>query len=161
MKNKGKVIPFDSDKASSAIIGGAGSIVDGHGPNITAGEDGVLYELSTGGGESLIETNDRGGKQSKIKGRMTEVPPLALIEVSAVMGLGASNYPRSEDGVPNWYNISCAENIDHAMEHVANYLVLRNDMTGQFCSLEDMREELSHATARMMMAMEQFIREEV
>ena len=112
------------------------------------------------GDEPVIETNARGGKQSKIKGRMTEVPPLALIEVSAVMALGAKNYPREADGTPNWYNISCSENLDHAMEHVANYLAMRNciDIVRD---PEPMREELSHATARMMMAMEQFIREEV
>jgi len=120
----------------------------------------------------VIETNVRGGKQSKIKGKMTEVPPLALIEVSSVMGLGAENYPRESDGTPNWHKITCAENIDHAMEHVANYLAERNkgdyidDGSMLYCreaftNNSILREELSHAAARMLMALEQFIREEV
>ena len=122
----------------------------------------------------IIETNERGGKQSKIKGRMTEVPPLALIEVSAVMAEGARNYPRNEDGTPNWHSIDCASNLDHAMEHVANFLAERNkppmyavvdthDMydSDHYRDKDILREELSHAASRMMMALEQFIREEV
>ena len=116
--------------------------------------------------EDAIETNERGGKQSKIKGRMTEVPPLALIEVSAVMAEGASNYPRNEDGTPNWHSIDCASNLDHAMEHVANFLAERNKpklegYAGRYADQAVLREELSHAASRMMMALEQFIREEV
>lgn len=104
-----------------------------------------------------IITTEAGGKQSKIRGKMTEVPPLALIEVSEVMGLGSVNYPREEDGTPNWHKIDSMSNLDHAMEHVANFLAERNqgdELDGGY-----MREELSHATARMMMAMEMFIKE--
>ena len=146
MKNKGTVKEFDSDSVVKK-------------PYIDSGIE-----------SSVIETNARGGKQSKIKGRMTEVPPLALIEVSAVMGLGAEAYPREADGTPNWYNISCSENLDHAMEHVANYLAEKNkpeatNIDGLSLGVERnpliLREELSHATARMLMGLEQFIREEV
>ena len=105
-----------------------------------------------------IITNEQGGKQSKIKGKMTEVPPLALIEVSQVMGLGSVNYPREADNSPNWYKIDCYSNLDHALEHVANFLAERNkpDKDKDF-----MLEELSHFTARAMMGLEQYLREEI
>lgn len=105
-----------------------------------------------------IITNERGGKQSAIAGRITEVPPLALIEVSQVMALGAKNYPREVDGNPNWHNIDCFSNLDHALEHAANFLAERNKPNRD---MNYMREELSHFTARAMMTMEQFIREEI
>ena len=104
----------------------------------------------------MIETNKRGGKQSKIKGKMTEVPPLALIEVSIVMAIGAKNCPREKDGTPNWHKINCYSNIDHSLEHVANFTAEGNksDRDKKY-----MREELSHYAARALMALEQFLRE--
>ena len=103
-----------------------------------------------------IVTNEQGGRQSKIKGRMTEVPPLALIEVSGVMGLGSVNYPRETDGTPNWHKIDSLSNLDHAMEHAANFLAERNNPDR---STEVLREELSHFAARAMMSIEMFIKE--
>jgi hypothetical protein len=105
----------------------------------------------------MIVTNERGGKQSKIKGMMTEVPPLALLEVSSVMGLGATNYPREDDGTPNWHQISWQSNLDHGLEHAANLMAECNKPDRSYAV---MREELSHHAARAVMALEQFIREE-
>jgi hypothetical protein len=108
-----------------------------------------------------IITNEAGGKQSKIRGKFTEIPPYALIEVSEVMGLGSVNYPREEDGTPNWHNIDCFSNLDHAGEHLANFLKMRNRSI-EFIDHEyimQMREELSHFAARAMMALEMFIKE--
>ena len=105
-----------------------------------------------------IETNARGGKQSVIKGQMSELPPLALIEVSAVMALGAKRYPREPDGTPNWHRINCYSNLDHALEHAFNFLAERNRPER---NVDYMREELSHFAARALMAMEQFLREEI
>jgi len=107
---------------------------------------------------SEIEMNDSGGKQSEITGKMTEVPPLALIEVSRVMGEGSETYPREADGTPNWHKIDCCSNIDHALEHVYHFLAERNSR-GR--SMGYMQEELSHFTARALMALEQFLREEL
>lgn len=104
-----------------------------------------------------IEVNELGGKQSKIKGRMTEIPPLALIEVSAVMGLGSVNYPREADHSPNWHKIDSYSNLDHALEHAFNFLKERN--LGFDGSPGYMKEELSHFAARALMALEQFLRE--
>ena len=75
---------------------------------------------------SEIITNETGGKQSKIEGMMTEVPPLGLIEVSKVMSLGSKAYPREEDGTPNWHKIDCQSNLDHALEHAYNFLAETN-----------------------------------
>jgi len=105
---------------------------------------------------SIIE-NERGGKQSEIKGKMTEVPPLALIELSKVMGEGSVNYPREEDGTPNWHKIGCYSNLDHALEHIANFMVMRNAPETVRDPLS-MLEEISHFAARAMMALEQYIR---
>jgi hypothetical protein len=102
-----------------------------------------------------IETNERGGKQSKIYGKATELPPLALLEVSKVMALGLANYPREEDGTPNWYRISATSNLDHALEHAFNFLGARNVAEQD---AEEMIVELSHFAARALMALEQFIR---
>lgn len=106
----------------------------------------------------MIETNEQGGKQSKIDGRITEVPPLALIEVSSVMALGAQNYPREADGTPNWHKIDSSSNLDHALEHAATFLAERNKPDRDIAK---MREELGHFAARAMMSLEQFVREEI
>jgi hypothetical protein len=105
-----------------------------------------------------IIINKRGGKQSTIKGRCAEIPPLAMIELSSVMGLGASNYPRESDGTPNWHKIDCYSNLDHCLEHAFNFLAERNKVDRD---VDKMREELSHTMARACMAMEQFLREEI
>jgi len=102
-----------------------------------------------------IVTNEQGGKQSEIGGKFTEIPPLALLEVAKIMGEGSEAYPREKDGTPNWHKIGCCSNLDHAGEHLANFLASRNDG----CSGgEYMRDELSHFAARAMMALDQFLR---
>jgi hypothetical protein len=106
--------------------------------------------------EAEIVTNELGGKQSKIDSMITEVPPLALLEVGKVMGLGRSNYPREADGTPNWHRIDSSSNLDHALEHIANYLAERNRPDRR---PEYLREELSHFAARAMMALEMFLKE--
>ena len=107
---------------------------------------------------SEIISNERGGKQSEIKGLMTEVPPIALIELSKVMGLGSKNYPRESDDTPNWYKIGCYSNLDHGLLHAANFLAERNKSES---NQEYMLEELSHLAARSMMALEQFLRRDL
>ena len=103
-----------------------------------------------------IVTNAQGGKQSKIKGMFTEIPPLALIEVSEVMGLGATNYPREPDFTPNWHKIDSSSNLDHALEHACNFLAERNKPDRDKSIL---REELSYFAARALMSLEMYIKE--
>ena len=74
------------------------------------------------------------------------------------MGLGSENYPREADGTPNWHNIDCYSNLDHGLEHIFNFLAERNKPDRD---AGKMREELSHYAARAMMALEQFLREEI
>ena len=105
---------------------------------------------------SHIVTNEKGGKQSKIDGRMTEVPPLALKEVSKVMGLGSVRYPREADGTPNWHRIDSTSNLDHALLHATHYLAERNLPT-KVQDLDRLREELSHFAARALMALEMYL----
>jgi len=108
--------------------------------------------------EPEIITNEKGGKQSDIGlSKMTEVPPLALIEVSKVMGYGSTRYPREADGTPNWYKIDCKSNLDHAMLHLGNYLAHKN-LPAVDQKPEYLLDELSHFTARAMMGLEQFLR---
>jgi len=97
------------------------------------------------------EVTPTGGKQSIISGQMTEVPPWALIEVSKVMKLGAEKY-----GHHNWHKISVMSEIDHAMEHTLNFMIIVEDADDTY--YEKCLEELSHAAARMLMALDQFIR---
>ena len=104
----------------------------------------------------MIETNNTGGKQSKIQGRCTEIPPVAMIELSKVMGEGSVAYPREENGTPNWHRIDSYSNLDHAMEHAFNFLIERNSPES---SIKKMREELGHFAARAAMALEMFIKE--
>ena len=107
-------------------------------------------------GSDHIVTNAKGGKGSKIYGKMSEVPPLALLEVAKVMAEGAERYPREADGTPNWHKVGCIENLDHGMEHVANFIAARNCYAEQVVP-----DELSHAACRILMALEQLIRGEM
>lgn len=104
-----------------------------------------------------IITNEQGGKQSKIDGRPTEFPPLAFLEVSAVMGMGSERYPREADGTPNWHRIDCFSNLDHGLIHAARFLAERNKPDR---NLAVMRKELSHYAARACMALEMFLKEQ-
>jgi len=105
--------------------------------------------------EEPIVTNARGGKQSAIEGKPTEFPPLAFKEVSVVMGQGSERYPREADGTPNWHKIDCFSNLDHGLLHIMNFLAERNRPDRD---LDKMQEELSHAAARLNMALEQWLR---
>lgn len=104
-----------------------------------------------------IVTNERGGKQSKIDGKPTEVPPLAFLEIAKIMGLGSERYPREADGTPNWHRIDTYSNLDHGLERAALFLAERNKPDR---NIEKMREELGHHAARACMALEMFLLEE-
>ena len=105
-----------------------------------------------------VITNRRGGKQSKIEGQITEVPPLALLAVSKVMAEGQKRYPRERDGTPNWHKIGCLSNLDHGLEHACNFLAERNRPKR---SRKKMYKELSHHAARALMALERFIEKDL
>ncbi len=101
-----------------------------------------------------IITNEQGGKQSKIAGKMTEVPPMALLEISKVMGKGSEVYLREKDGTPNWHKIDSMSNLDHSLRHATKFLIARNSGV----KINDYTlDELSHFAARAMMALEMFM----
>lgn len=100
-----------------------------------------------------IELTSTGGKMSKIEGLPTLIPPHALAAISKVMRRG------SKYGIGNWHKIPISSQqsgeivdtglLDHAVQHYINFMVGNGDPL----------EELSHATARMMMSLDQYIRE--
>ena len=101
-----------------------------------------------------VELTSTGGKQSKIHGLFTLIPPHALEAISRTMKRGAAY------GVGNWHKIpviatQAADSVDtgeldHALEHYCNFIVGHGDPL----------EELTHMAARTMMALDQYIREE-
>lgn len=108
--------------------------------------------------DETIVVNERGGKQSLIEEQPTEFPWLAFLEVSKVMRKGQIKHPREKDGTPNWYNLSCIENLDHGIRHAGKFLSARN-VPEPNRDTDYMLEELSHAAARFNMALEQYLRE--
>ncbi len=103
-----------------------------------------------------IITNEQGGKQSKIASKITEVPPLALIAIGNVMGNGSVKYPREKNGTPSWHRIDSKSNLDHGLEHAANFMELENTACCVDTS-ELQLQELAHHAARAMMALEMYI----
>jgi len=94
-----------------------------------------------------IETTAASGRQSRIASAFTEIPPTALFEVAKVMKLGRDKYGRH-----NWRQISILAEIDHAGEHLLNFLAQVET------SRADPTPELAHAAARMLMALDQWLR---
>ena len=101
-----------------------------------------------------VEITSTGGKQSEIEGMPTLVPAYALRAVAATMKRG------SKYGLNNWTLIPVqatehaegevdSGELDHAIQHYLNFMT----------EAEDPMEELTHFTARAMMALDQFIRE--
>lgn len=106
--------------------------------------------------ENLVK--ERVGMQSPIFTKMTEIPPLALLEVAKIVKEGSVNYPRNPDGTPNWYFIKSGKHLDHSLEHVFNFLRERNNADRD---VDYMREELGHFATRALMALEMFLKENI
>ena len=106
----------------------------------------------------MIETNKQGGKQTKITEKPTELPPMALLAVAAVMAEGSEAYPREADGTPNWFRISSKSNLDHSLRHAFLYQAEmngpENDRDWAYAC-----EELTHFVARGLMALERLLEE--
>ena len=84
-----------------------------------------------------IITNERGARQSKIGVKFTDFDPSALLRVGRVSADGHDKY-----GAGNWQNIEQKDHIDHAINHLLEYL------TGN--TSED---HLAHAACRVLFAM--------
>ena len=98
-------------------------------------------------GREVIETNQAGGKQSKITGRFDLIDQGALRQLANVLAEGEVMYGRD-----NWRKISAVSHINHALQHINWYL---ESLQGRGV-LDDMDEEdLTHAFTRLMMAVAQ------
>ena len=62
--------------------------------------------------------NEAGGKQSKVRGDFTLIPPEVLRDVAVVLGQGAARYGKS-----NWMLIPATEHINHALAHINKHLM--------------------------------------
>ena len=83
-------------------------------------------------------TNEHGGKQSITASRLDLFPPFAWFHVGAILDKGAVKY-----GEWNWLKTTVAENVNHAMNHLAALL------------MGDTRDDhLGHAACRLMMALD-------
>ena len=98
-----------------------------------------------------LTCNKHGGKQSKIHGACSELPPYATLELSRILEEGARKY-----GSKNWHKISVLSEIDHALNHIFRFLAVHTTYAEM---KEHELEDLSHGACRMMMALDQYIRE--
>jgi hypothetical protein len=96
------------------------------------------------GPDAPTVVNEKGGKQSLVKGRFDLLPPLALIEVAMVLEEGAKKY-----GMNNWKNIESSSHINHALAHLFLHLTNRSE-----------EDDLGHAACRILMALEMKVLEE-
>jgi hypothetical protein len=81
-------------------------------------------------------TNDKGGKQTKLKARMDLLPAEALLSVGLVLERG------SKYGEENWHATTIAENLNHAQLHLQRF---RAGDRGE--------AHLSHAACRVLFAL--------
>lgn len=104
-----------------------------------------------------IQTGRNGGKQSAINAWPTEVPPAAVLEVADIMQKGARKY-----GSKNWWQISVKSELDHALKHIYSFLALNDVNLAAYpnppADVTQLKEELGHAAARIMMALDQYLR---
>jgi hypothetical protein len=84
----------------------------------------------------VVETNDKGGKASKLPYAMTSIDPRALLSLAAAMAKGNDRHGRD-----NWRLVNTDEHLNHALSHI--YAWLAGDRQ---------EDHLGHAFTRMMMA---------
>lgn len=114
------------------------------------GRDGLIEISVETSIEGLVETNSRGGKQSKLSTRHDLVPPAALHAVALTLAEGAEKY-----GERNWRKIDVMSHLNHALTHLNNYrMLLISDVTPYDADSVNAEEELSHAATRLLMALE-------
>jgi hypothetical protein len=92
--------------------------------------NGYKEELST------IETNSKGGKQSKLNVRFDLLDPTAMLALGRVLKEGFDTY-----GKDNWKNIDVDSHLNHAMYHIIMHI-----------AKDTSEEHLHHALCRMMFA---------
>ena len=96
------------------------------------------------------ETNEKGGRQSKVSGRFDRIDVGALKRLAAVCKYGDGKY-----GPNNWRVIPLEDHLNHALEHIYNYLgILNRSSNGEVIYTKDGKmDELGHAFCRVMFAL--------
>lgn len=84
-----------------------------------------------------IEVNEKGGKQSTVRGRYDLLPALAIEDIAIVLQEGAIKY-----GDNNWRSIPASAHVNHALRHCFLWLTTQE------------LDELRHAACRLLMAIE-------
>ena len=90
------------------------------------------------GADAPMVENERGGKHSLVPYRCDLLPPLAVLEIAAVLHRGASSH-----GEENWRKVSVRDHLNHAMTHVLAHFA--GDASDG---------HLSHAACRLLFALE-------
>lgn len=100
-----------------------------------------------------IETNAAGGRQSKLYNQFILLAPQAMRCLTSILRKGGIKYD-----FENWRKIPVEEHINHAMNHINNWLVwqvgIRVTEEGCICSTRPAEDELAHALCRLMFAVE-------
>jgi len=87
---------------------------------------------------AVVTDPDTGAKQSQVSRRCDLLPPLAMLQVAAVLHDGASKY-----GDWNWVHIPTRDHLNHALIHI--FAFLAGDASD---------DHIGNAACRMMMALE-------
>lgn len=92
---------------------------------------------------SEIQTNEAGGKESKLEYRFDLVDPKAMFRMAHILHEGANKY-----GENNWRLLSSRDNINRAITHL--YAAIYDMEYG--LSKSDQDDHLGHALCRIMFA---------
>ena len=85
-----------------------------------------------------VETNQYGGKQTRLDGDFTQLSPQFLIALAKLVKQGGDKY-----GEFNWFKITTREHLNHALTHIFE------ELAGDPSSAED---HLLNAACRLMFA---------
>lgn len=102
-------------------------------------EDSFRMQKAVEAAKEVIETNAKGGMNSKIQGRFDLLPPVAIERLAMVLEEGATKYADN-----NWRKVDIQDHINHALRHLM--LFMRPTVNHE--------EHLTHAFTRLAMATE-------
>lgn len=104
------------------------------------------------GGAEEMETNEKGGKQSKLETRCDLLDGQAMFVLARVLKLGAEKYTPN-----NWRLIDEMSHVNHALEHLFRYLADQPSpgLLDEFALEPPEEDHLAHAFCRLMMAVAQ------
>ena len=97
-----------------------------------------------------VETNEAGGRQSKLYNMFILLAPHAQLALTSILRKGGIKYEYE-----NWRKISVEEHINHAMNHINNWLMWQVELrTVGEKATRPAEDELAHAYCRLMFAVE-------